>query len=282
MPAAGPLLQKLVDSKGKIPQNELNWARRQLALVIAGEGGYANLQCALKMIEDNLATGEMTAEDMRAKATFLELDPRRVAILEAVDTMEKLVHSEELALPADRFTLARLYLHLKDLAKFREHMRVLLAKDPKNIHFISTYISAELEHGELSEAEIWLGTLERLYPGESVTAYHKADDYVRRNEPDLALAALDEFVERPNVAPEETLAAQRLGGGQPGNARRPPQRDPSDGGRGTLPAKGRGTVPPLCRPASAGLDPAGRLSCPPRTHPGSPRPHGREVDPLQQ
>ena len=88
------------------------------------------ISSALKMIEDNLATGEMTAEDMRAKATFLELDPRRVAILEAVDTMEKLVHSEELALPADRFTLARLYLHLKDLAKFREHMRVLLAKDP--------------------------------------------------------------------------------------------------------------------------------------------------------
>lgn len=204
---ATPLLQKLVDGK-KTPLGDLVWARRQLALVVAARGGYVNLQNALKMIEENLASGELSAEDMRAKATFLGVDPRRVKRVEAAATLEKLLRSEELATPEDRFTLARLYLYLGDIAKFREQMRVLLAKDSKNIRFISVYISAELEHKEITEAEIWLGTLERLYPDAFVTAYHKADFLVRSNQPDQAMAVLETFVERPNVRPEETLAAQ--------------------------------------------------------------------------
>ncbi len=110
----------------------------------------------------------------------------------------------------DRYTVAQVYLALGNMAKFREHMRVLLAKEPPDLRFVATYISAELEHNELGEAEIWISTLERLRPDAFGTARFRADDLVRRNHPDRALKVLEKFVEQSNVSEEEVLSGQRL------------------------------------------------------------------------
>ncbi len=208
--AAVPLLEKLVDPKTKATPADLVWGRRQLALIVAAQGGYANLQAALKMIEANLTGGELAVEDLRAKATFQALDPRRATRLKATETMEQLLRREEASLTEDRYTVAQVYLALGNMNKFREHMRVLLAKEPPDLRFVATYISAELEHNELGEAEIWIGTLERLRPYAFGTARFRADDLVRRNHPDRALKVLEKFVEQSNVSEEEVLSGQRL------------------------------------------------------------------------
>ena len=208
--AAVPLLEKLVDPKTKATPADLVWGRRQLALIVAAQGGYANLQAALKMIEANLTGGELAVEDLRAKATFQALDPRRATRLKATETMEQLLRREEASLTEDRYTVAQVYLALGNMNKFREHMRVLLAKEPPDLRFVATYISAELEHNELGEAEIWIGTLERLRPYTFGTARFRADDLVRRNHPDRCSKVLEKFVEQSNVSEEEVLSGQRL------------------------------------------------------------------------
>ena len=151
---ATPMLEKLVGPGVKPTQADLIWGRRQLALIVASQGGYANLQKALKMVEANLATGEIAAEDLRAKATFLALDPRRAKRLEATKAMEQLLAREDLSTTEDRYTVAQVYLALGNMNKFHEHMRLLLAKEPPDLRFVVTYIAAELEHNEPSEAEI--------------------------------------------------------------------------------------------------------------------------------
>jgi len=72
--AAEPLLQKLVDGKDKYPIDHVVWARRQLALSVAARGGYQNLQAARKLIEANLALGDPSVQDLRARATFQAVD----------------------------------------------------------------------------------------------------------------------------------------------------------------------------------------------------------------
>ncbi len=204
-----PLLEKLVDPKRKIALADRIWGRRQLALMLAAQGGYPKLQEAMKMIEENLASGEMAAEDLRAKATFQAIDPRRATRLEAPATMEILLRNERGSKPQDRFTTAKFYLALGNLPKFREHMQILLAKESEDLNFLVTYISAELKHKEIAEAELWLNTLEKAAPNQYATAHLRASALVRRNQPDEAMAVLEKFVERSNISPDERLAGQR-------------------------------------------------------------------------
>ena len=89
-------------------------------------GGYANLQTALKMIEQNLATGKATPQDRRAKAILLAFDPDSTRKREAIKTLESLIPQEDVVTPEDKFTLANLYLaetEEGDWAKCRELMR---------------------------------------------------------------------------------------------------------------------------------------------------------------
>ena len=107
----------------------------------------------------------------------------------------------------------------------------------------------------------------RCAPDAFGTARFRADDLVRRNHPDQALKVLDKFAERPNVSAEELLAGQRLVAEMLEQLadRLSEAHQRADGRRRTLPEKGGVVVPPLCRPAPAGRDAAGRLSRPPRT-----------------
>ncbi|MGO8691902.1 MAG: tetratricopeptide repeat protein [Thermoguttaceae bacterium] len=206
--AATPLLTKILELKGKAKPQDVIWARRQLALLTASQGGYPNLLKARMMIEENLASGELAAEDLRAKATFLALDPRRAKRMEATEALETLLRHPDLGTLEDRYTLAQVYLALGNMRKFRKHMRPLLAKDPPDLRFIRTYIAAELESNELAEVEIWLSTLERVAPDWIDTVRFRADDLVRRDRPDEALALLRRFAERPDASPARLLEDQ--------------------------------------------------------------------------
>ena len=274
--AATPLLTKILELKGKAKPQDVIWARRQLALLTASQGGYPNLLKARMMIEENLASGELAAEDLRAKATFLALDPRRAKRMEATEALETLLRHPDLGTLEDRYTLAQVYLALGNMRKFRKHMRPLLAKDPPDLRFIRTYIAAELESNELAEVEIWLSTLERVAPDWIDTVRFRADDLVRRDRPDEALALLRRFAERPDASPARLLEdqhslveifeqlANRLSESQK------PERTAT----GKRFSEGSGTVvPPLCRAASRGGDAPGRLLGPPR-----PRGRGAQVD----
>ena len=61
----------------------------------------------------------------------------------------------------------------------------------------------------MTEAELWLNTLEKLAPNQYATAHLRADALVRRNQPDEAMAVLEKFVERSNISQDERLVGQR-------------------------------------------------------------------------
>ena len=162
---ATPLLQQLVDGKGQPKPEDLLWARRQLALCVASTGGYPNLQKALKLTDQNLASEKATAEDYRAKATLLSYDPSSDSKMEAIKIMERLLNNKQMSAPADRFTLAKLYLSVKNWTKARELLRTLAATSSDlQFEVMSVYISELMQHDELSDAELMLETLERAVP----------------------------------------------------------------------------------------------------------------------
>ena len=163
---------------------------------------------ALQMIEENLAGGDMAAEDLRAKATFQGGTPAAPRAWRRPRPWRRCCGSRGWPRPRTASRWRRVYLALGNLPKFREHMRLLLAKNSQNPRFIAVYISAELEHEEIGEAEIWLDTLERLVPDAYFTVVLRADDLVRRK-PDEALKLLTKYAERPNVSQDELLAGQR-------------------------------------------------------------------------
>ena len=101
-------------------------------MIVAAQGGYPKLLEAMKMIDENLASGEMASEDLRAKATFQAIDPRRATRLKAPLTMETLLRSEGVAArPQDRFTTAKFHLALGNLPKFREHMQISAGQEQR-------------------------------------------------------------------------------------------------------------------------------------------------------
>ena len=207
--AAEPLLRQLVDGRGKPTQADMVWARRQLALSTAANGGYANLQAARKMIEENMALGDASAQDMRALATFLAIDPNPVLHKKAIQIMENLILREEMTSPEDRFTLAKLYLAQGDWDHFRQHMLSVLAKSGNDPRFAVTFITAELQHNALGEADLWLAKLEKTIPDQFVTVNLRADVELRRGHADAALEGLQKFVDKPDVPGGEEQAERR-------------------------------------------------------------------------
>ena len=172
------------------------WARRQLALIVAQRGGHANLQAAMKLIEQNLAPGDPSAEDLRTLATFLSFDPRREKKQEAVKVMLSLINREELSLPEDRFKLAELCRLLGDMPRYREQMRAVLAKSGNEPRYLAAYVSTLLQQND-SDAEIWLQKLEQAAPDNFGTARLRAESLLRRNRVDEACDALKKAVQNP-------------------------------------------------------------------------------------
>ena len=86
--AAEPLLKQLVAGKGNPAADDVIWARRHLAMSLASYGGYANLQAALKMINENLVAreaNEQDPQDLRLLASFLAIDPSATRRLQAIE-----------------------------------------------------------------------------------------------------------------------------------------------------------------------------------------------------
>ncbi|MCL4193367.1 MAG: tetratricopeptide repeat protein, partial [Thermoguttaceae bacterium] len=155
-------LQRIAEGKVKVEEADQVWARRALALVLAGRGGFGNLKDGLNLVEENLNRKQIAPEDQRVKAILLSSHPKRAEREEAIRVLEDLLDKQPKALPDDRFILARLYLTQGDWANGSRHMRTLLASagnDAKFPLYVATYIRFLLDRREIGEAELWLTRL---------------------------------------------------------------------------------------------------------------------------
>lgn len=201
-------LRRIAEGKVKVEEADLVWGRRALALVLAGQGGFSNLEDGLSLVEENLNRKQIAPEDQRVKAILLSSHPKRAEREEAIRVLEDLLDKQPKALPDDRFILARLYLTQGDWANGSRHMRALLASsgnDEKFPLYVATYIRFLLDRKEIGEAELWLTRLEKSDPKSLATAMLRAEASLHRRQADRAVAALKATLDAPGLTEEDRL-----------------------------------------------------------------------------
>ena len=203
-------LRKIIGGQVPAAEAHIAWARRRLALILADRGGYQDLEQALELIEQSLATASPSAADRRAKAILLASHPKRQRRQEAITILERLLREERSAAPQDRFVLARLYLAEGDWAKARGHLQHLLASQGKDPQYVATYVAALLERKQAREAETWLRRLEEIAPEQFSTASLRAEQLVQLHGYDEAIAVLKRFLESSKARPSDREARLRL------------------------------------------------------------------------
>ena len=200
---AAPLIQRLIDARGKIGEENICWARRMMAQVLRSRGDFPSLNEAVRLINENLASSFATMDDQRVKTRLLLSDPRRAKSDEAIRMIENLIESGEAVTADDRFQLAQLYLIRNEWSKYAAQMRSVLGSDQPKSEYVLFHVRALTRRNEISEADLWLGRLEKLLPNDIATTSLHADVLVRRKRPDEAMDLVTNFLDKPDARPKD-------------------------------------------------------------------------------
>ena len=198
-------LRRIAEGQIRAKQEDVVWSRRGLALILAGRGGFENLEQGLHLIDENLATTDPAPQDRRAKAVLLASHPKRKEREKAIEVLENLLRAQQLPDPADRFVLARLYLAKGDWVNGSRHMRTLLASHGGEPQYVAAYAEFLLARNEIQEAELWLPQLEKIAPDRYSTIVLRAQAMIARRRPEEAIAHLKGFLKGTETDPEKRL-----------------------------------------------------------------------------
>jgi tetratricopeptide (TPR) repeat protein len=158
---AEPYLRGLLERRVGALEEDTFWARRQLALAMAGEAGSPRREQALALIDLNLRVRPNSLADGRARAFVLASRPdrRREWLRQFEATLR-----DRPAAPDELLVAAGLYEADGDGATAREQMVSLLALDGRNPQYLAHKVRGLLRRGERGEAEIYLARLEQVQP----------------------------------------------------------------------------------------------------------------------
>jgi predicted Zn-dependent protease len=161
-PQAEAMLLRLLDPATGALEPSLAWARRQLALLRADEGGDENYRDALSLLEENRRDGREDIADARALALVRGTQPNaRRAALKALEESRSAGPLD----PDEQFRLARLYGESDEgWPKARELMDDLLKKDATNAEYLAYQAAGLLNHGERKDARLLVERLGQLEP----------------------------------------------------------------------------------------------------------------------
>ncbi len=215
IPLAEPYLKRIAQGEVKAKQEDVHWARRQLARIQMSQGGRREKQAALNLIEMNLADDPRSAIDLRLKASLLPTYRRR----EAIQTLQRLVEQGG-ASPNDQLALAKHHLIIGDWPAARLLLQNLIIVHRNHPPYMTTYINALLSNNELSTAERVLNSLDRLFRDQSnlfsstgTSEYTptelRADVLFRRRKYQQAFDLLDEFVDNGTAIPSSRTSRVR-------------------------------------------------------------------------
>jgi tetratricopeptide (TPR) repeat protein len=160
---AEPWLRTLLEPQLKAPESAVNWARRELALVLANKGAYPAFREALALLEGHAKTSSREdPDDRRVKALVLAAQPAHRR--EAISLLEKLPVQGSGRSPIAQFILARLYERDGNWRKARATMVALLSDHGQTPLLIAEYVRGLLRHKETDEAAAWVDKLTALAP----------------------------------------------------------------------------------------------------------------------
>jgi tetratricopeptide (TPR) repeat protein len=194
---AAPHLRKLLETGVDVPEADLLWARRNLAIGLAVSGGYPGFQEALALLDETTRAGKTTRDDLRAAAVVLAQHPSRRA--DAIHLFEDLRTGAELS-GTDLFLLAQLYEANRDWAKARPALLAVLAvPGGKTPAAVANVLRALLQHGETEPATALLTELEQLEPGTFRTVALRALVLNAEGKRAAAVELLEKFADRKDA-----------------------------------------------------------------------------------
>ena len=158
---AEELLRRMV-AKTDDAGADLDWARRNLGLMLGVERGFREFERGLALINKNLQSTEQRVEDLRAKAILLSAQPAFKFKQEGIKILEELAKRDSAA-SEDLFLLANLYSSSGRWSDAHRQLQSLLAVSPTADH-IAFFVRSLLTHGVTRDADLWLAKLRQLEP----------------------------------------------------------------------------------------------------------------------
>jgi predicted Zn-dependent protease len=218
---AEPLLRRVYNREVRGSDSDVEWARRGLAVVLAGGTDYRRFREALKLVGVSLdANGQLpresgratdSTENQRIRARVMATQPQRQFRERAIELLEGLDNSQAL-MADDVFVLALLYDAGGANDKATKLLNTLVTNNGQSAQYRAQYIQFLLRRREFAEALTQVEQLEELEKQRSLlpNTYGTVELRVRALEGldrgDEALTLLKEYVDRPRKkAPEEVL-----------------------------------------------------------------------------
>ena len=165
------VLRRLLAGASGVPEELLVSARRQLASVLAAQGGSAARAEGLALVALNERVLGRRPEEERARAVLLATQPGQLAL--AVKHFEKTLEQGPLQ-PDEQFQLVQLYAAQGEAGKSSELLRDLLAEGEVNVYYLAYHVHQLILQGELDDAQFYLTRLERSAPRAPRTAQLQA------------------------------------------------------------------------------------------------------------
>jgi tetratricopeptide (TPR) repeat protein len=217
------LLRRLIEREAEGSAEDVAWARRGLALVLAGSNDLRGFREALALVGVTLdANGRLPrdlkpdedTEVQRTRARVLAAQPQRHFRDKAIEILEGLRSQT----PDDGFVLALLYDAAGQWPKARERLQGLVADQyrspqarmqPQTAQYLAQLVQGLIRNKELAEAELRLKDLEdlerqrKLPQGTLATVDLRARLLEARDERDQALDLLRAYARRPGAGPQD-------------------------------------------------------------------------------
>jgi tetratricopeptide (TPR) repeat protein len=215
---AEELLRRVAERKIQAADNEVAWARRSLALLLANGTDFKRFQEALRLVQLDLdANGRLIfpveritgTENIRTLARVLATQQQKQFRDRAIEFLEELQRFQAL-LPEDHYVLALLYDARGSAAQSLDQLRSLVLSHPEIPQYQAQYTSTLIRERH-ADAEAQLGRLLELEKKQGATpgAYGTVDLRVRllevQDQKDRALELVKEYIGRKGASKDEML-----------------------------------------------------------------------------
>ncbi len=208
---ADPLLRRIVSGELKATEEDVRWARRNLALIVGLRGdepGFLLAQELLQVGKDDLTRSE--------RADYLRTDAliRSVRSGQRKEVITLLESAAKLKAPrADHeFLLAKLYEVEGNRPQARTHMTEAIRLQPQNPVYIGAFARSLIRWGELKDAAYWVNRLTEVAPNAPPTVTVQVQFLCRQGRAADAVPAIRRFAEtKDDPTDREKVAARALG-----------------------------------------------------------------------
>ena len=197
------ILRDATPNADSIP-NDVAWARRQRATLMAGSGSYQDYLEAIALLHCNIPNEQrLGSADLELYAMLALSRPDSLSRDQAINEFENIRESRKLS-SSERLLLAQLYERTNQWDRCQDMMLTLLANFPNNENILGGYVEMLMRHDQVDEAMRRLRDFDIESP---LRRRVMATVYYEQDKPQLAVQELMKML--PNPVPPESNAEIR-------------------------------------------------------------------------